>query len=479
MDANAQYMPLDLLELTVARNPYIAQRPSDKQLDFLILENKYVLLGGSGGGGKSSGLLMAALQFCHDPQFKGYSALIVRRSLQDLKQPGGLIDRALQWLEPFLKKKGKKGNVEWNGADYRLRFPNGSSIQFGYCDNDGDERRYHGAEYQGIFLDEGAQFSEKQLIFFMSERLRKSDDVTVPLRFRVATTPGGPGHELLRRLFINPGEPGYVFVPARVEDNPGLDKAEYADSLAVLKVHDPLRYRQMLEGDWDAIAGNRFRKDMFGTWTHNYVTGRMALHGPDGTLVEEFDPEECPRIQTCDPAASTSAKADYFANASWLLSPRSNIVWWHLCRGKFEIQDQVRVCQDLYRRFRPQFLAVEEVMNQRALAQMLRRSTSPVMAVKPVSPLGRDKLARAAGAITLASTGRIFLPHPSTCPPDFPLSDLVAELISFTGDGKGKDDCVDCMSYCVELLPHIRAGYAPGAANRAPFRHVGKLEYAS
>lgn len=475
MSADLQLMPIDLLTRTVADNPYIRQTPSDKQLDFLILENKYALLGGAGGGGKSSALLMAALQFCHDPVFKGYSALIVRRTLQDLKQPGGLMDRALAWLDPFLKKKGRKGNVEWNGADYRLRFPNGSTIQFGYCDNEGDERRYHGAEYQGIFLDEGAQFSEKQLIFFMSERLRKADGVSVPLRFRVATTPGGPGHELLKRLFISPGEKGYVFVPARVEDNPGLSREEYADSLAVLKVHDPLRYRQMLEGDWDAVAGNRFRRDMFGTWQENLVTGELTLRAADGAEVETFDPDYCPRFCTCDPAASTSAKADNFALAVWLITPRANVVWWHLVRDKFEIQDQVSVCQGVYRRFRPQFLAVEEVMNQRALAQMLRRSTAPVMVVKGVSPLGRDKLARAAGAITMAASGRIFLPHPSACPPDFPLSELVAELVSFTGDGKGKDDTVDCASYMTELLPFVRPGHGPGRG-AAPFRHVSRVE---
>lgn len=463
-------MPYDVFEDTVVRNPYIVQEPSDKQIDFLRLEHRNALYTGSAGSGKSSTLLMAALQFCHNPVFAGYSGLIVRRSLQDLKMPGGLIDRALEWLSPHLKKRGKGGRVEWSAQDFRLRFPNGSTIQFGYCDNEGDEKRYHGAEFSFVGLDEAVLMSDRQIVFFMSERLRRTADIAVPVRFRMATTPGGPAHQFIKERFIDPGAPGNVYLHATFDDNPGIDAAGYRESLEQIRTFDPVRYKQMLVGDWDAVRGGQFKQEWFGRYeTDRALTDTVVLRDAAGTEVERFIPAHCGRIQTCDPAASTSAKADFFVNSTFILTPKSNLVWAACFRGKFEIQEQVSHCQRLYRQWRPQFLAVEEVMNQRALAQHLRRSTNPPMVVKSVSPMGRDKLGRAAGAIALAASGRIFLPQND---PSFPLADVLAELVQFTGESKKgqHDDIVDTLSYCTDLLTFVRPGHNAGRPT-APFRY--------
>ena len=201
-------MPQELLERTLVFNPYIPQLPTERQIAFLQLECLDALYGGSGGGGKSSALLMAALQYAD--LVPGYAALIVRRNFTDLKLPGGLLDRAHDWL---------KGKAHYNAQEHRWRFKSGATLQFGYADKEGDETRYHGAEFQGIFLDEAVQFTEKQIKFFF-ERLRRRTEIPVPLRMRLGTTPGGVSHEFLKRRYIDPGTPGKVFVPARVADNP-------------------------------------------------------------------------------------------------------------------------------------------------------------------------------------------------------------------------------------------------------------------
>ena len=74
--------------------------------------------------------------------------------------------------------------------------------------------------------------------------------------------PGGAGHGWVKRLFIDRRYRGseraedYVFIPARVTDNPFLmrDKS-YVTTLENLP--EPLR-RAYLEGDWDVLAGQYF-----------------------------------------------------------------------------------------------------------------------------------------------------------------------------------------------------------------------------
>ena len=70
---------------TVYQNPFIPHDPTDKQIEALKNPAKELFFGGSAGGGKSDFLLMAALQYVEIPH---YSAIIFRRTFQDLQKPG-------------------------------------------------------------------------------------------------------------------------------------------------------------------------------------------------------------------------------------------------------------------------------------------------------------------------------------------------------------------------------------------------------
>jgi hypothetical protein len=87
--------------------------------------------------------------------------------------------------------------------------------------------------------------------------------------------------------------------------------------------------------------------------------------------------------------------------------------------------------------------------HQKAHAQILRRSTDPVMAVKSVSPKSKKKLERATPALVFASSGRLFLPEDNRA---FPLEDVEGELIRFTGEDGNPDDICDSLFYSVEAL---------------------------
>src|SRR5262245_27487419 len=86
-----------LFEFTVEKNRWLPQRPTTRQAEFLRFFGKEALFGGSAGGGKSSALMMAALQFA---DVAGYRAIIFRKTFADLSLPGALMDRAREWLGP-------------------------------------------------------------------------------------------------------------------------------------------------------------------------------------------------------------------------------------------------------------------------------------------------------------------------------------------------------------------------------------------
>lgn len=236
---------LELVRETVLNNPYIPQVPTIKQAIFLGLPVKEALYGGAAGGGKSSALLMAALQFVHVP---GYAALLLRRTYQDLALPGALMQRAKEWLSGT--------DAVWRASEHTWYFPSGATLTFGYLDHDDDIYRYQSSEFQFIGFDELTQFTREQYLFLFS-RLRRLLDFPVPIRMRAASNPNGIGREWVRERFPVSRDPklaeparraGRVFVPARIEDNPYLDQEQYRAMLAEL----PAVERAQLElGDWD------------------------------------------------------------------------------------------------------------------------------------------------------------------------------------------------------------------------------------
>lgn len=261
---------------------YIRQSPSVPQHAFLFIDYvKEALYGGAAGGGKSSALLASALQYVDVP---GYSALLLRRTFRDLNQPDALIPRSKEWLA--------NTDATWNGNDSRWTFPSGATLTFGYLDHEDDKLQYQGAAFQFVGFDELTQFSETQYTYLFSrcrrpkipddasdeDRKRVEQLAAVPLRVRSASNPGGPGHDWVKQrfgIFREEGEDrglplvchredwphGRVFIPAKISDNPHLDKDSYVENLAELDHHTRA---QLLDGDWDSRPpGDLFRKKWF------------------------------------------------------------------------------------------------------------------------------------------------------------------------------------------------------------------------
>ena len=232
---------------------YIVHNPMEnpKQQAFLLLNCKEAFYGGAAGGGKSDALLMAALQYVDIP---GYNAILFRKTFQELSLAGALLDRAKEWLHPFRNT----GEIHWNEKTHVYTFPSGATLTFGYLEHLNDRFRYQSAEFQFIGFDELTEFERSNYTYLFS-RLRRLKGVSIPLRMRSASNPGGIGHDWVKRRFLLIGKG--IFIPALMEDNKFLDIDSYEESLAEL---DSITKEQLRYGNWDVKQeGSMFDRKWF------------------------------------------------------------------------------------------------------------------------------------------------------------------------------------------------------------------------
>jgi predicted phage terminase large subunit-like protein len=223
--------------LTPKETPFCPEEPSINQKVFLRTNAIEALFGGAAGGGKSSALLMAALQYVDIP---GYSAILFRRTFADLSLPGALMDRFKSWMSNY-------DDIHWNSNTFIATFPSGARISFGYLNNQNDYLRYKGSEFQFIGMDEVTEIRESDYRYMFSRLRRPANGPVsqIPLRMRAASN---PAPNWVRQRFIVEGrKEGRIFVPSRLTDNPGIDADSYRQSLSAL---DPVERRRLEEGDW-------------------------------------------------------------------------------------------------------------------------------------------------------------------------------------------------------------------------------------
>jgi len=205
----------------------------------------------SRGGGKSwAARRKAVLLTLH---YKGIQILIVRRSLQELRENHILI------LQTELK-----GFAKYDAQNKEFTFPNRSRIKLGYCAAESDVLQFQGQAYDVIFLEEATQFTEFQKdIFTECNRSSGIMDIKFTPRLYFTCNPGGIGHSWVKRLFIDKvyrnseKAENYEFIPSTVFENEFLmeNNPEYVENLKNLP---EMRKRAMLYGDWDAFEGQYF-----------------------------------------------------------------------------------------------------------------------------------------------------------------------------------------------------------------------------
>ena len=222
-------------------------RISDKQYAFLTAGRKHVGFGGARGGGKSWSVRTKAKILA--VSYKGIKILIVRRTFTELGN---------NHINPL--REELFGVAKYNKTEKVFTFPNGSTIKFGYCNNDKDLDQYQGAEYDVIFLDEATQLQE-MWIKKITACLRGVNDF--PKRIYYTCNPGGASHGYFKRLFIDkqyedgeePEE--YTFIQALVTDNKALMESQ-PDYIKQLEALPPKLREAWLYGRWDIFEGQFF-----------------------------------------------------------------------------------------------------------------------------------------------------------------------------------------------------------------------------
>ena len=239
-------------------------KPNEKQDLALRETHRYVGYGGARGGGKSWFVRWKAVLLCLN--YAGIKVLITRKTFRELLN---------NHIAPLIGMLN--GVATYNRTDKCFKFPNGSTIWFGYCANDGDLGQYQGAEYHVIFLDESTQLKQ-EWIDKIRACCRSADNI--PKRMYYTCNPGGESHTWHKERFVDRKKAitgdldNQVFIKALPTDNKAL-MASQPDYIKQLEALPPKLREAWLHGRWDVYEGQFFedffdRPEHYGDrqWTH-------------------------------------------------------------------------------------------------------------------------------------------------------------------------------------------------------------------
>lgn len=224
--------------------------PNPKQELFFLADARHIAYGGARGGGKSWAMRRKFVLLAF--RYAGLNLLLLRRTLPELNENHVL---------PLQRELA--GAAQYHSTQRAFLFPNGSRIKLGYCDREADVFQYQGQEYDVIGLEEATHFTETQMQFLTTCNRSVRKDFSP--RMYYTCNPGGVGHAWVKRLFIDRDyrnserAADYVFIPARVTDNPVLlhSNPQYLETLENLPEHLRKAY---LDGNWDVLEGQFFQE---------------------------------------------------------------------------------------------------------------------------------------------------------------------------------------------------------------------------
>ena len=257
--------------------------PNEKQKLFLADDHRHVAYGGARGGGKSWAVRVKAILLAL--HYAGIKILIIRKTYKELT------NNHIVPLQQMIPEEIAK----YNKTEKVFTFFNGSTIWFGYCNNDSALGQYQGAEYDVEFFDEATQLKEE---WIKKINLAVRQPNGLPKRTYYTCNPGGVSHAYIKRLFIDKVyteqeiPENYSFTQALVTDNKALMEMqpEYKAELEALP--EKLR-KAWLHGSWDIFEGQFFEDFVDNPggyqnrkWTH--VIAPFEIN-PEWRIYRSFD----------------------------------------------------------------------------------------------------------------------------------------------------------------------------------------------
>ena len=157
--------------------------------------------GGAAGGGKTEGMIGAALIALH--QVPGIKIGYFRRKFTELEGSDGPIERA-QNLFPQIGGKYNKSAHVWrigNKDDGDWNEGTAAALRFCHCQFESDVINYQSAAFDIIMFDEATHFTWS-IIRYLLTRNRISGHSKLPKPFAImSTNPGGVGHMWYKKVF--------------------------------------------------------------------------------------------------------------------------------------------------------------------------------------------------------------------------------------------------------------------------------------
>jgi phage terminase large subunit-like protein len=316
---------------------------------------------------------------------------------------------------------------------------------------------------------------------FLFSRLRRLKGMPVPLRVRAGSNPGNVGHAYVKRRFVTEAALAHLrdgggaevfycdaarsraFVPALLDDNPFIDKAEYVKGLMHLP---PVTRARLLSGDWAVIEEALIRAE----WLRSYrMRGQILVplnRDLDALKMGPVDERGCYRLATIDTAGTSKQKASerkgkppsWSVCQIWDFWPQYKFLFLrHVWRARVDwhgLKDGVR---QTLKEWGPAVAYIENAHHGPPLYSELEREFSYLTLVNPVMEFMKGqggvpgKVERATPLLTMLERGQIFLPEGNNSW----LPDLEAEWLSWTGDPDETADQIDCAAYAA-ALEHVR-----------------------
>jgi terminase large subunit-like protein len=338
---------------------------------------------------------------------------------------------ALHAIRKVLRQSGLAEGKDYkeNRGDLYIEFANGSLIEFKTAER---PDKLVGAGLDILWIDEAALVPNEEA--WNIARPALSDKVGLVI---CTTTPRGKNwfYDLFwgRDGVVNP-QVGTV--EYRSIDNPHFPAEEWKE---VKRSYHPLLFKQEYMASFDSMAG----KELHGEWL-KYFTYDIETSDPDIATIPRV--EGHPKVYDLnyymgvDPAISLADTADKFAMALiGVTKDNQQAFLIRLWAGRIPFAEQLEKIAEWHNLYHPQYIFVEAVAYQRALADQALKIPGMPNIVPVFPPPGTKKWERILQMAPLFRLGRVRI-HQRLH------REFIEEWLDFDSTLKNtKDDCLDAV----------------------------------
>lgn len=356
-----------------------------------------VMYGGARGGGKTDGCLGKWAQ--RYQLYGGYlRGILCRRTYDELDE---VVARSHE-IYPVIGGNYLTQKRTW-------QFPGGARLKMRSIERDQDAMRYQGHSYTDVYIDEGGNFPEPGPLDKLKATLR--NPYGIPACFTITANPGGPGHEWIKKRYVDPAPKGMtpiydevsgsyrIYIPSRLQDNKILMETDPGYTSRIMQSGPSWLVQAWLKGDWNASPEGGIIKSR---WFQRYDTAPLEFIRVTLSLDTAYKAEE-----HNDPSVITV----------WGETRKGHYLL-HVYRDRVEYPELKRIIANMIFTWQPDAVLIEDKASGQSLIQELRqgvklpdRPNLVRVPVIPIDPKGLNKVDRIIAVSSMFEAGLVYLPE--------------------------------------------------------------------